>query len=314
MNPYTYERIEHNANQYLRKKHKRWLQYSINFPSASGAHDQKSNIVSGEYFQPRHEGKAPLVILLHGVGDHSVFPCRLLARSLVTKGIACFVLYLVVHSSRMPATFKEHFPLLTSEEWFQSYQTSVIDVRQVIDWACGRKEVDDEKIAVIGISFGGFISAIAMGVDERINAGVFIVAGGNGEKISHKSRLSSIAKGYRRTEAEYRNIQNSYQQYLTEVVEKGFEHVTPVEPGFLTDPMTFAYLLQQRPILMVNARWDEVIPREATLDFWEAAGKPPSVWFPSSHATIWLWYPVIRRRITGFLMSAFETRKRRRLS
>jgi len=213
----------------------------------------------------------------------------------------------------MPAAFKEHFPLLTSEEWFQSYQTSVIDVRQVIDWAGGREEIDEEKIAVVGISFGGFISAVAMGVEERIGAGVFIVAGGNGEKINQKSRLSSIAKGYRRTEAEYQRMQNSYQQYLIEVVKEGFEQVTPAEPGFLTDPMTFAYLLQQRPVLLVNARWDEVVPREATLDFWEAAGRPPSLWLPSTHATIWLWYPVVRRRITDFLMAAFETGKKQRL-
>jgi len=45
------------------------------------------------------------------------------------------------------------------------------------------------------------------------------------------------------------------------------ENVTPVRKSFLTDPMTFAHLLQQRPLLMINALWDEFIPKEATLDF-----------------------------------------------
>ena len=305
MNPYTYQHLEYSANQRLTKKTDRWLQYSVDFPSASGISDSRSSTVSGEYFQPQGEGKAPLVILLHGMGDRSLVPCRLLARSLVKRGMACFVLHLVIHSGRMPEAFKEHYPMLTAEEWSRCYRTSVVDVRQVIDWADGRPEIDGGNIGLIGISFEGFISSIAMAVDQRIGAGVFIVAGGNGEKISHKSRLNSIVKRYRRTEAEYQRMQNAYRQYLAEVAEKGFEHVTPPEQSFLTDPMTFANLLHRRNMLMINARWDEIIPREATLDFWEAAGRPPSLWFPSTHATIWLWYPAIRRRITDFLMAAF---------
>jgi fermentation-respiration switch protein FrsA (DUF1100 family) len=52
--------------------------------------------------------------------------------------------------------------------------------------------------------------------------------------------------------------------------------------------MTFAPYLRERPILMINALWDEFIPRQATLDFWKACGKPDIKWFPAAHATIWL--------------------------
>jgi cephalosporin-C deacetylase-like acetyl esterase len=175
----------------------------------------------------------------------------------------------------------------------------------VIDWASSREEIDREKIAVAGISFGGFISAIAMGTDERVGAGVFIVAGGNSEKISYMSGLSTITRDYRRTEAEYQQIQQSYLQYLAEVAEKGLENVSPPRRSFLTDPMTFAHRLRQRPVLMINARWDEAISAEATLDFWRECGQPDIVWLPATHATIWLWYPFIRRKIAGFLRASF---------
>ena len=69
--------------------------------------------------------------------------------------------------------------------------------------------------------------------------------------------------------------------------------------------MTFAHLLQQRPLLMINALWDEFIPKEATLDFWEACGKPNISWYPGTHASIWLWYPLILRQITSFIKSTF---------
>jgi hypothetical protein len=40
--------------------------------------------------------------------------------------------------------------------------------------------------------------------------------------------------------------------------------------------MTFAHLLQQRPLLMINARWNEFIPKEATLDFGKRVVHPIS--------------------------------------
>jgi len=205
----------------------------------------------------------------------------------------------------MPEVIKERFPVLAPEEWFESYQISVIDVRQVVDWASSRAEINKEQIAVIGMSFGGFISAIAMGIDKRIGAGVFLVAGGNSEKITYKSRRSDFRKHYNYAEAEYQQNQSRYAQYLAEVAEKGFENVIPVKRSFLTDPMTFGYYLRQRPVLMINALWDEAIPREAALDFWQASGEPAIAWFPAGHASIWLLYPLISRKISRFLTSTF---------
>ncbi len=299
MNPYSYSKGKFQPNLYLKKSTRHWLHYEVDFPTAHPTPYEKNNTVRGEYFRPREVDNAPLAILLHGVGDFSVIPCKLLARTLAKKGIASFVLYLVMHSSRMTESARRRFPHLTSEEWFESHQISVIDLRQVVDWANSRPEIDDEQIAAIGISFGGFISAIAMGVDERIKAGAFIVTAGNSAKIGWEKRASDF------NEAEYQDIQSSYRQYLTEVAEKGFENVIPPRESFLTDPMTFGHLLRKRPILMINARWDEAIPKEATLDFWKEAGRPTITWLPATHATIWLWYPLIRRKIMNFLKSAF---------
>jgi len=194
---------------------------------------------------------------------------------------------------------------LSSDEWFENYRISVIDVRQVIDWAETRDEINKEHIGVIGISFGGFISAIAMGIDSRIRAGVLVASGGNLEKIAFMSKTLPKRWGFRHTEAEFTAQQHHYSQYLNEVAEKGIKKVNPPDRGFLIDAMTYAHLLRNRPLLMINALWDEVIPREATLDFWKVSGKPAISWFPGGHATIWLWYPFISRKINRFLKSTF---------
>ena len=97
----------------------------------------------------------------------------------------------------------------------------------------------------------------------------------------------------------------AYEKYLAEVAQKGPLNVTPPRRSFLTDPLTYTGLLKNRPLYMINARWDEAIPREATIDFWQATGKPEITWLPAAHASIWLYYPLIRRRIDRFFRQSF---------
>ena len=305
-NPYNYQIRDIKANLKLKETTSRWLRYAVDFPTAHPIYNENSSVL-GEYFQPRNIDRTPLAIIVHGWGDRSAIPCQLLARTLVKKGIAAFIFYMVFHTSRMPDTMKSRLPFLTTEDWFEGYCASVVEVRQILDWASSRPELDKEQIAVLGISFGGFVSELAMGMDKRIKAGVFMVAGGNSEKITWDTSNEAIVKGHGCTEAECHEIRSRYPRYLAEVADKGIDNVVPFNHCFLTDPLTVAPYLHERPVLMLNARWDKTIPKEATLDFWEACNKPAIVWLPGSHVTFWLWYPVIARKITSFLGSTFDT-------
>jgi len=305
VNPYNYENDISDVKLRLKEETPKLLHYEIQFRSALDTGYAENSVVKGEYYQPRVERKALLAILVHGMGDYSVIPCKLLARSLLRRGVASFIPYLTIHSRRIPEDIRGHLPYLTPDEWFQSYQISVVDIRQIVDWAYGRTELDAQQVALLGISFGGFVSAITMGIDKRIRAGVFIVAGGNSNKISWLSKDNQYRRRYPRTEAEHLKIQSSFAGYLKEVSEKGFENVIPDNESFLTDPMTFASCLKGRSVLMINALWDRYIPREAVTEFWQACGRPSLKWIPSGHVSIWLWYPSIRRTIETFLSSSF---------
>lgn len=299
MNPYTYANDKNSFKTQLKEATSRWERYTVEFPTAHPDGYARNNIVRGEYLFPCNDGAVPLAILVHGMGDRSVIPCKLLARTLAKRGIASFILYLVFHESRIPETIKGRFPRLTADEWFESYQISVTDIRKVIDWANTRSEIDNERVAVAGISFGGFVSAIAMAIDKRIKAGVLVVSGGNTEKMTRHSFI--LKRQYHNNAAEYSKNQERYRQYLDEVEKKGFENVNAAKQSYLTDPMTFASQLRGRPVLMLNALWDEMIPRVAAIDFWWESGKPPIVWLPATHATIWGWYPFIGPRVARFL-------------
>jgi dienelactone hydrolase len=301
MNPYNYPNSKTDFDLELNETTRGWLRYAVKFPVARPTRYEENNVAYGEYYQPRQGSNWPLAILVHGWGDRSILPCKLLAKDLAKNGIASFILYLVFHQRRMPYVIQERLPNLTPDEWWEGYQTSVIDIRQTIDWAEKNKDINKNKIAVIGISLGGIISAISMGVDDRIGAGVILVAGGNYEG---KAWLRKTQPNY--SEAQYTQYQKRYTQYLHEVAQKGVDKVTPSNKSYLTDPMTFATYLRQRPLLMLNAMWDERIPRQSTIDLWEACGKPEIKWYPATHAYIWLLYPLLLRQITNFLKSAFS--------
>ena len=310
MHPYDYPGSETRFRLRLREATRRGSHYLVTFPTAHPTRYWENNTALGEYFVPSSGERFPLVILLHGLGDHSVLPCRILARHLARKGIACFVLYLVFHSRRTPEALKTQPLSLTAGNWLEVFQVSVTDVRQVVDWAKGREEIDDQQVAVFGISLGGFVSAIAMGIDKRIMAGVFMVTGGNLEEITWEGKSHAVRRAHSCTQEECHNVYGSYRQYLAEVNQKGFENVTPARECFLFDPTTFAPYLRGRPVLMLNARWDNIIPRQSTQSFWEACGRPRIIWLPANHITIYLWHPLIRREVTTFLRSTFRMEER----
>lgn len=278
-----------------------WSRYAVKFRVARPTRYRENNVAYGEYYQPRKGTNWPLAILVHGWGDRSVLPCKMLARDLSRKGIASFILYLVFHQRRMPSEVISRLPNLTPEEWFEGYQTSVIDIRQVIDWAGKNKDINKGQISVIGISLGGIISAISMGVDKRIGAGVIIVAGGN---YQTRTWLRKTEPGH--TEAEYKQSEKLYAHYLREVAQKGVDNVTALKRGYLTDPVTFSSYLRQRPLLMLNATWDERFPKQSTIDLWKACGKPEIKWYPATHSSIWLFYPLLLKQIAQFLESTFN--------
>ncbi len=307
MFPYDYDNNLKVKNKKLIRDTQKQKEYYIEFQSGADTGHEENGIVKGEFVLPKTPQKTPLAILVHGMGDQSRIPCRLIARSLVKRGTACFIPYLTIHSRRMPSSMKKVFPNFSEQQWFDVYRISVIDICQILDWAEKNDDIqglDLKKTTVIGVSFGGIVSAIAMGIDERIRAGVFITVGGNSSKLSHLSRDRRYQRGYTMTQQEYQEKQSSYNRYLKQVLEKGVENVKAPNRGFLLDPMTYAGELRQRPVLLINAKRDKYIPQEAALDFWEAMGKPPIKWLPSGHTSIWLFTPGIIKTINEFLITS----------
>ncbi|MDD5288244.1 MAG: alpha/beta hydrolase family protein [Dehalococcoidales bacterium] len=307
LDSFSYPEHQPDFNLRLIKQTKHYKRFLVDFPVASIDCYPGGEIAKGEYFEPLGmSNNVPLAILIHGWGDHSVIPFKLMVGGFLRRGIACFVLYLPFHGSRLPDEMKPRVSRLTPDEWFTGYQMAVTDVRRIIDWAVENGRIHAKKIAVIGLSLGAFVSSITMGIDQRIKAGVFIVHGGNSGKIMQLNRIAKYRKAYRSSDEEYKENQRIYARYLVEIAGKGIDNIVPEQKTFLIDPLTYTHLLKGRPTMMINALWDELIPQEASLDFCRACGECERVLFPSTHASIWIWYPAIVRKINLFLKSSLD--------
>ncbi len=301
MYPYDYAASDSNFEVIRAGGTSQWSHYTVTYPAPRPLRYVEGNTVYGDYFIPESAEKMPLAVLVPGFGDDSLVPCLMLARQLVRQKVAALVLYMVFHSRRMPRSMEGQYLPPDAGAWLEAYQVSVTDICRLMDWATGRDEIEAGKISVVGISMGGMIAAIAMAMDRRISRGFFIVTGGNLEELSWGGASEHVSTGHTCTREECRQIYSQYPRYLADVAQKGIENVVPAKECFLFDPLTFAGNLRGRPVMMINAEQDEIIPRQAALEFWEACGKPPLKWLPATHVTIFSHIPFISREVADFL-------------
>ena len=302
MHPYDYHagdwRFEVEVLETSSRSH-----YKLAFPSPAPAEWKDDNNVYGDLFVPRRDRPVPLVVITHGFGDTSLAPCMTLARLLVRQGIAALTWYLPFHSRRLPQALRGIYEPLTAAEWLEIYRSSVIELRRIIDWVSELKEIDRTRLAAAGISMGGIVSSIAMGVDSRISAGIFIVTGGHMEELSWGGKIEMLFTGHGCSREECAAVYAQYPAYLDEVAQKGIENVKPAKECFLFDPLTFAGNIGSRPVLMVCADRDEMVSEKSTRYLWEACGKPPLVRVTDSHVGTYCQSSLLSTEITRFMGS-----------
>jgi len=135
---------------------------------------------------------------------------------------------------------------LTQDEWFTGYQMAVTDVMRIIDWAEQNSRINKAQISVIALSLGAIVGSIAMGLDKRIKAGVFMVQGGNTGKIMQTNSVSRFGKQFRQSPDIYMENQKKYLEYLNEITLNGFNNVLPEQKTYLIDPLTYAAMLKRQ--------------------------------------------------------------------
>ncbi|GBC93038.1 hypothetical protein HRbin15_01523 [bacterium HR15] len=211
----------------------------------------------------RPEGqKLPCVILMHGLGgDKSML--KMLWPMLTNAGYALFAIDAQYHGERKPKDplpFFGVYPYYSRDALIQT----VIDLRRAVDYLETRPEIDSKRIGYIGASMGGILGAIFAGVDERVQAPILLVAGGNWKIMMDKSVLSVFRQ----------NRENRPSKEIEQAL-KAME---------IVDPIHWVGRISPRPVLMINGDADDVVPVESNKALHEAAREPKKViWYKGGH-------------------------------
>jgi dienelactone hydrolase len=135
------------------------------------------------------------------------------------------------------------------------------DLQRAVDVLRSRANVDDERIAYLGISYGGAMGALFVGIERRIKAAALVV--GDGGLVSHLTGpedLSFMAGLSCATRVDW------------------FAAMTPIEPiRFIPHAPPTALLLQ-------NGRLDNLVPPADAEDLHTAAPQPKTIrWYDAGH-------------------------------
>ena len=223
----------------------------------------------------------PAVLVLHGFGS------RKSARN-VTGPTNMFVKwgYVVLRFDMRGCGESEGLPghLLCLEQ--------VDDTRAAITFIQSRPEVDPNRVAVVGSSFGAAVAVYTGGVDERVSAVISSGGWGNGERKFRGQHLGHEAW------AKFTNMLEIGKKHREETGEPLYvdryeivpipEHLRANMPSgsvqkFTADTalgmMEFAAEdviehIAPRPVLLLHSSVDSVTPTEQSIEMFKRAGQP----------------------------------------
>jgi hypothetical protein len=135
------------------------------------------------------------------------------------------------------------------------------DLQRAVDVLRARPNVDDGRIAYVGISYGGAMGALFVGIERRLKAAALVV--GDGGLVSHFTGPEDV------------NFMTSL-SCATRVA--WLRAMTPVEPiRFLPHASSAALLLQ-------NGRFDNLVPEADAKELHAAAPDITTIrWYAAGH-------------------------------
>jgi hypothetical protein len=168
------------------------------------------------------------------------------------------------------------------------------------------KKLGYTEISIIGISLGTMFSIMAMGLDKRIEKGIFILSGGDHSIITWQSpvmyKVREIYKKKNITRKSCLKARSLLNPFIESV--KKCKNPFNIKSNIIClyfDPLSFAPLIQPERVLMINALFDTIIPRKATIRLHRALGKPKIIWFPTEHLYLYIFKNKIITYIRSFL-------------
>jgi dienelactone hydrolase len=211
--------------------------------------------VPGLLFDPvNRSGLRPAIVLMHGAPGT--------ARQMAGQGQALAAHGAVVIAIDAPfARRTGQFLRFTTEDRAEQIQL-MKDLQRAVDVLRTRPNVDADRIAYLGVSYGGAMGALFVGIERRLKAAVLEV--GDGGLVSHFtgpedfSFMSSLSCSTRVA---------------------WFQAMAPIEP------IRFLPLASPTPLLLQNGKSDNLVPQADAAALHAAAPEPRTTrWYNAGHS------------------------------
>jgi dienelactone hydrolase len=236
--------------------------YHVTFPSPVTTPTPENNTVHAEYYRPKGAGKFPAVIVLDITGgDQSL--SRFIATYLAQNRVAGLFVQMAYYGPRRPPGSRLRLLSPNIPHTLAAVRQTVLDCRCAAAWLAARPEVDAQRVGILGTSLGSFIATLTGEMEPRISRVAILLGGGGLVDAYYDHPLARPAR--------------TVYELLGGTKEQVKELLAPA------DPLTCAANLKGRPVLMIAAKRDEIVPPCAAVALWEAMGRPKIVWYDTTH-------------------------------
>ena len=193
--------------------------------------------------------KKPLVFILSGIVGITLLE-RYIANFFTRSGVSVIV-----------SDFKGLHSIDTLEKIKPAISIAIKSTLSLVDYGLSRNDIDHNKLAVVGISLGGFRSLYLMSLEKKIKAASLVVTGSSlSEAMAYSS--SPIVSYLRHTHMNQANI-NDVDLYAKAVREQ--LPFTPTE---------FICTRQRSEFFLFNAKKDITVPYSLQKKLWKELGYP----------------------------------------
>ena len=157
------------------------------------------------------------------------------------------------HNNAEPTTF-------TEQDRREQIQL-IVDLRRAIDLLLSHQDVDPQRLAYIGMSYGGAMGGLLAGVEDRL--GAYVLQVGDGGLVTHSTGPEDM------------------DWWLTKPEEVRRQWVTWMWP---IEPINYVGCANPAKLLFQNGTLDKLVPPADALRYQNAGSEPKTIlWYEAGH-------------------------------
>jgi dienelactone hydrolase len=222
--------------------------YALSFRSPRG-----TGRATGRLFVPEGAGPFAGLLLMHGMPGN--------AAQMTGTGVVLARQGAVVVALDAPFARRGGEPVRLIDADSAEQVQLMTDLQRAVDLLVARPDVDASRIGYLGISYGGAMGALFVGIERRLRTGILVVA--DGGLVSHFTGPEDAGAFAGATCAERR---------------RWLEAMIPIEP------IKYVGFASPTPLLLQSGRQDALVPpRDAEL-LHARVGDPKTIrWYEAGH-------------------------------